>query len=121
MMTRMVLVSLVSSVFFGCATAPAPGRAMEHGALVTYGPSVREIVRGPVTLRAYSGFAGGRVFVARDCAATPSAGLPVKADQRLSVEVPAGSVACLATQNRRPFELLWRARGVQSSAVVAAR
>jgi hypothetical protein len=88
---------------------------MLHGAVVTRDRSVRAIVAGPVSLRAYADVNGGRVFVATDCRQPDSSSpaQPVPADRRLAVEVPLGRMACLATDTARSFELLWRARPFQ--------
>jgi hypothetical protein len=125
MTTRIALALLVSTLSVGCAAGHLNdnGRAIGHGAIVTHAPSVQSIVRGPVQLRVYAGSSGGRIFVAENCGTvSPSPlRLPVKADQSLSIDVPTGYAACLATDTRRSFELLWRARGVAAALALVVR
>ena len=127
MTTRIALGFLASTLVLGCATLhPAGGGGTRgHGAIATYRPAVRAIVRGPVALRAYADSSGGRVFFADDCDAPVGAGAgrEVRPNRPLALDVPAGTAACLATAVRRPFELLWRARTPRplDVAAVAAR
>lgn len=69
-------------------------------------------------MHAYAAFAGGEIFNApsatgspADCALadgkTPS--VPLPADKVISLQVPAGELACLRTRDVSGYELLWHA------------
>jgi hypothetical protein len=91
-----------------------------RSAVAVAGHAVRAVTVGPALLHGYSGFSGGALFLAQkqtgtdaDCAAAlaspgarPMALVP---DRVVYVPVGAGQVACLVTDSRRPFELLWHA------------
>jgi len=125
MNARTALSLLSPALFLACAPGLAQPRtpAVLRGTISTQAPAVRRIVAGPVSLRAYAGFGRAHLFLAEDCRqlseASPSQ--PIVADRRLAVEVPAGQVACLATDSRRSFELLWRAvpRGDEAPALAS--
>jgi hypothetical protein len=94
--------------------------ADRRGAVAVSGPTVKVVTAGPVLLHGYSGFSGGALFLAQkqtgtdaDCAAAlarPGARpVALVADRVAYVPVAVGQVACLVTDTRRPFELLWHA------------
>jgi hypothetical protein len=92
-----------------------------RGAVEVTGHAVKAVTAGPALVHGYSGFSGGQIFVApivagddTDCAAALAKQEVVSrttlvADQMAYVPVGAGQVACLVTDTRRPFELLWHA------------
>ena len=90
--------------------------------MVVRGRTVKAIALGPRVIHAFAGQAGGGLFIApaitgsdSDCeaASLDEARRPVRmvADQRAVLTLENGEVACLATSNPRPFELLWHATG----------
>jgi hypothetical protein len=121
-MTKTVMGMMVMgfALLGGCATS----RPVEQrGSMVMAPDSVRAFVAGPAVVHAYSLDDGGRVFVApattgtdADCsggAARATNAAKVAVDQRNVVTVAPGQVACVATNARRNYELMWHARPVQ--------
>lgn len=120
MKTQSLIGVLLAAMASGCATtARNPGGAgevVQRGAVVTRGPAAVAVVRGPAVLHAYAQFAGGALYTApavagddRDCLTATGDRTAVRAERRLSLVVPAGEVACLATETRGAFELVWHA------------
>jgi hypothetical protein len=95
-------------------------RADWRGIVNVSGRAAKTVTTGPALLHGYSEFSGGALFVApaatgtdADCA-DPRAGGDGSAHQLVAdrveyIPVGAGQVACLVTDTRRPFELLWHA------------
>ncbi|HET6281848.1 MAG TPA: hypothetical protein VFH73_12805 [Polyangia bacterium] len=113
-----VLLVLGSAV--GCATSPSVHVA--RGRVLSTSAGARAIVTGPTTVHAYAAFAGGEVYSTRvttgtdaDCAHTRQGGAAVRlpADKVISVTVAAGETACLRTEARGGYELLWHALAQQ--------
>ena len=128
MKTIALALTLASTLTFAPHTsAHAAGGASRRGTVDVTGHTVRAVTTGPALLHGYSGFSGGAIFVAPSVAGTDadcSAALansgairptPLAADRVAHVTVGAGQVACLVTDTRRPFELLWHAFPVTSS------
>jgi hypothetical protein len=121
-MTKSVLgmVMVGFALLGGCAS----GSAERRGSMVMAPDSVRAFVAGPAVVHAYSLDGGGRVFVApattgtdADCigaAERATNASPVAVDQRNVVTVAPGQVACVATNSRRNYELMWHARPVET-------
>jgi hypothetical protein len=107
------------SMLAGCAGA---GGMAERGTVIMNDGAARAFVVGPAVVHAYSQDRGGRVFTtaaitgtSADCVAAlaqGSATAPVPVDQVDQVTVGRGQVACVATNERRSYELLWHARAV---------
>jgi hypothetical protein len=108
-----VLGVLLSVAAAGCAGS----NAMTHGSVVINSGSVKAFAVGPAVIHAYSQDRGGRVFAvaaesgtdadcvrARDVA--PSA---LAADRIQIVTLAPGQIACVETDGRRSYELLWHA------------
>jgi hypothetical protein len=119
-MTKTVMGMVVVAGFAllgGCATS---GPVEQRGSMVMAPDSVRAFAAGPAVVHAFSMDDGGRVFVApattgtdADClAAVGSAtnATVVAVDRRNVVTVAPGQVACVASNGRRNYELLWHAR-----------
>ena len=131
--------SVVLACFsFGCAgTRLADAQSAPHlrGEVHHAGAGDRAVVTGPVTIHAYSGFKGGEVYTVpvasggdTDCGADRAmSGSRVRldADRIRQIEIPAGSMACLAADQHRSLELLWHAvegaSGGARQGVVVAR
>ena len=101
------------SCWAGCAS----GVVEQRGSMVMTRESVRAFAVGPTVVHAYSLDDGGRVFVApvktgtdADCADGDASATPVQVDRRNVVTLASGLVACVATSNRRNYELMWHAR-----------
>jgi hypothetical protein len=134
MKTITLALALTSALFsFGPHTsAHAAGGADRRGAMDVTGRTVRAVTTGPALLHGYSGFSGGAIFVTpavagtdADCsAALANSGnihpMPLAADRVAHVTVGTGQVACLVTDTRRPFELLWHAFPLTSSDTLLA-
>jgi hypothetical protein len=105
-----------------------------RGIVETEGRSVRALRTGPAVIHAYSAFRGGDLYTVplidgtdADCVAQASPnGSPeselVEANRRMTIWVPDGELACLATDTRGSFELLWHANvdaPVDTSAIAA--
>ena len=134
MKTIALALALASALItFGPHTsAHAAGGADRRGAVEVAGRAVKAVTTGPALLHGYSGFSGGALFVApavagtdADCsAALANSGnirpMPLAADRVAYVNVGAGQVACLVTDTRRSFELLWHAFPVASSGTLLA-
>ena len=112
MLNRLALVLVCSTLSLGYAAGGGrPAKRPLRGTVTAAGPSVHAIVAGPANLHAYAERAGGRVFLAEDCSRpAPSSRAQKLRAGRLTVEVPAGRVACLATEAPHAFELSWFAR-----------
>ena len=134
-MKTLSMLILLSSVSVGCASTARLGRAGDNttprrGDVVVSGPAVRAVVAGPIAIHAYSGFAGGRLFVAErvtgtdsDCQVTGAGegtGRRLPADRVQDVSVGAGQVACLSATAKRGFEMLWHARRDGAQPLVVA-
>jgi hypothetical protein len=94
--------------------------AERRGTVEVAGHTVKAVTAGPVLLHGYAAFSGGALFVAprrtgtdADCATAladhDARPVALAADRMAYVPVGAGQVACLVTDARRPFELLWHA------------
>jgi hypothetical protein len=104
----------------GCAS----GSGEQRGSMVMRPDSVRAFAAGPAVVHAYSLDGGGRVYVApattgtdADCVAAAERvtnASAVAVDQRNVVTVAPGQVACVATNGRRNYELMWHARPVET-------
>jgi hypothetical protein len=105
----------------GCASS----RAVEQrGSIVMAPDSVKAFAAGPAVIHAYSLDGGGRVFVApaktgtdADCAGAGESATnasTVAVDRRNVVTLAPGQVACVATNNRRNYELMWHARPAET-------
>jgi hypothetical protein len=115
--------ALVSTLFAATPRAQAQsfGDADRRGQVHVTGAAVKAVTQGPAVLHGYSGFGGGTLFVApvvagddTDCATAlakrQDGGRQVLiADRMAYVPVAAGQVACLVTDTRHSFELLWHA------------
>jgi hypothetical protein len=125
-MNKSVLGMLVGFSFLGgCASG---GAVVQRGSVVMNGEAVKAFAAGPAVVHAYSLDGGGRVFVApaksgtdADCAgheAGGSAAKPLEVDRRNVVTLASGQVACVATNNRRSYELMWHARPATAPAEI---
>ena len=108
-------VVLALASFGGTGIAAARGANAEHGIIKTRGLVTKVVAMGPITLHAYSQFAGGSLYIApvvtgtdRDCQGSARE-TPVGADRITAFAVSAGQVACLNTTTKGSFELLWHA------------
>jgi hypothetical protein len=109
----LVLVGVVAMAA-GCATS-----GEVRGSALVPAQSAKVFAAGPAVVHAYSLDRGGEVFLApalaggtdADCAGAKSTGprTAVKVDVRNVVRVSAGQVACVTTDNVRPYELIWHA------------
>lgn len=115
-MTRKFIgvVVLAAAAITGCATSASHGPA--RGTVLGLTPGTRPIVAGPVTVHAYAAFAGGEIYNApsatgspADCARADGKAVALPADTVISVQVPAGELACLRTRDVSGYELLWHA------------
>ena len=111
---------LVGLVALAAATSGMSGlaaaRGTERGSVATKGPAAKIVAVGPMTLHAYSGFAGGALYTApaitrtdRDCQVPAAGAATVTAESITTFVVAEGQVACLATTTKGSFELLWHA------------
>jgi hypothetical protein len=124
--SRRVWVSSWVMLTLGCACGAQAVRAGgagsgPRGQVTVRGPSVRAVTVGPMVLHAFSGFPGGALYTApavtgtdQDCNQRERidealARGKVAADRRVVLNLDAGEVACLVTQNHGSFELLWHA------------
>jgi hypothetical protein len=120
----------------GCATAsnthPLAAGAGRARAIEIEGPAPRSVVSGPTTIHAYSTNDGMDLFTVaaatgtdRDCQlarARASAGENrLQADRVVTVNVPAGRVACVETTASGTHELLWHQMESQSEPSLLAR
>jgi hypothetical protein len=122
-MTKTVLGMMVMgfALLGGCATS---GPVEQRGSMVMAPESVRAFAAGPAVVHAYSMDGGGRVFVApaatgtdADCvgaAERATNASAVAVDRRNVVTVAPGQVACVATNARGNYELMWHARPVET-------
>ena len=113
---------VLACVSFGCAgtrLADAQTAPYRRGEVHVAGPGDRAVVAGPVTIHAYSGFKGGEVYTVpvasggdADCGAERAMSgsrVRLEAENIRQIEIPAGSMACLAGDQGRSLELLWHA------------
>jgi hypothetical protein len=101
----------------GCASG---GSLEQRGSMVMAPDSVRAFAAGPAVVHAYSMDGGGRVFVApaktgtdADCvgaAERPTHAEALAVDRRNVVTLAPGQVACVATNGKHNYELMWHAR-----------
>jgi len=122
-MTKTVLGMMVMgfALLGGCATGGPIG---QRGSMVMAPDSVRAFAAGPAVVHAFSMDDGGRVFVApattgtdADCVAAAGRATnttTVAVDRRNVVTVAPGQVACVASNGRRNYELLWHARPAEA-------
>jgi len=122
-MTKTVMGMMVMgfAVLGGCATS---GPVEHRGSMVMAPDSVRAFAAGPAVVHAFSMDDGGRVFVApatsgtdADCvaaAAHATNATAVAVDHRNVVTIAPGQIACVASNGRRNYELLWHARAVET-------
>jgi hypothetical protein len=134
MKTITLALALASALFTFAphTSAHAAAGADRRGTVDVVGRTVRAVTTGPALLHGYSGFSGGTIFVVpavagtdADCAAAlaNSGGIrpvPLAADRVAHVTVGAGQLACLVTDTRRPFELLWHTFPLTSSDTLLA-
>ena len=115
-MKRLSMLLGVSCLTFGCASAQVGGghEADLRGHVLVAGPSVKAVVVGPAEFHAYSGFAGGAIYMVpavagtdHDCGSTSAGVTTLEPDRVRALRVEAGHVACLATMRTGSFELLW--------------
>jgi hypothetical protein len=121
-MTTISKLCFVLLFAFGCATGQSArsttGNVSQIGAVRVRGPSARAVVAGPLTIHAYSAFAGVAMYAAAvvagtdsDCRiATPTAGnrwARLEADRIVTFSVGKGQVACVEASSPGNFELLW--------------
>jgi hypothetical protein len=118
-MKNTILALLLGGSFAsGCASGDG---LAQRGSVIVSGDSVKALAAGPAVIHAFSLDHGGGVYIApattgsdADCvqarAANHDHATPVKVDHRNVVEVGAGQIACVATNNDRPLELLWHAQ-----------
>lgn len=121
----------------GCGSREFASRAetaSRRGVVVVSGPSVRAVTAGPAIIHAFSANKGGGVYFVpvatgtdADCRANARDDIPgrsravIQADHRFVFSVTEGELACLTTEGRGRFELLWHeypAPRMQSAAVV---
>ena len=121
------VVFLIVGAFSGCATSSP--RLPTRGTVLSNSPGNRVIVAGPATVHAYAGFAGGEIYNSpvvtgadADCSSRRQGdvAIPVPADRVVSIEVPAGAVACLHTWDDGAYELLWHSLDAPRSTDVAS-
>lgn len=113
----------------GQAFAQSNGAAPQRGAVLVDGAAVKAVVAGPVTIHAYSEFAGATLFTAlvvtgtdADCAgASRGDATTLASDSVQSLTVGAGRVVCLAGTSARNIELLWHAQKDQPTTNLLAR
>ena len=130
-MNKVVWGMLIGFSFLtGCASGGALG---QRGALVMSGEVVKAFAAGPAIVHAYAMNGGGRLFTApaisgtdADCAgarAEVASATRVEADRRNVITLAPGQVACVASNGRRGYELLWRARPapVSNAQIVVAQ
>jgi hypothetical protein len=115
----LAITSLVSA-YAPKSHAQGPAPMDRRGTVFAAGPTVKVVTAGPVVFHGYSGFPGGAIFLApavtgtdADCIATAGQGALVRTalpvDRVAEISVGPGQVACLVTETKRPFELLWHA------------
>jgi hypothetical protein len=131
-MKTIALALALASALFAHASKANAHAADKRGAIEVTGRAVKSVTVGPVLIHGYSGFSGGAIFVVpavtgsdADCSAALANGgnirpMPLPADRMAYVPVGAGQVACLVTDTRRPFELLWHAFPVTGSDTLLA-
>jgi len=106
---------LFSVAAAGCAGSSA---ITQRGTVLVSNGSVKAFAAGPAIVHAYSGDHGGKVFAVAaqsgtdaDCtrarAVAPSA---LAADSIQVVTLAPGQIACVETDSKRNYELLWHAR-----------
>jgi hypothetical protein len=115
-------VRCVGILTVGCAASELPSRteiASQRGVVVARGPSVKAVTVGPATIHAFSADKGGGLYFVpfntgtdADCAtnvndATAPSRAIIEADRRFVFSVTEGDLACVATEGRGRFELLW--------------
>jgi hypothetical protein len=127
-MKTIKILSLVS-FFLGFAGAARAGEgAAARGEVQVPAATARAVVVGPTAIRAYSAFSGAKLFVVqavtgtdRDCQAGGGDAAALPADRVQLVTVRSGQLACVASTGQRPIELLWKAQGAPSPALIASR
>jgi hypothetical protein len=131
-MKTITLVFALASALFVHAPKANAHAADKRGVVDVTGHAVKAVATGPVLVHGYTGFSGGAIFVApvvagtdADCAdaLTHNVGgrhMPLLADRVTYIPVAAGQVACLVTDTRRPFELLWHAFATEGSEALVA-
>src|SRR5262245_56848113 len=104
----------IAKLFIGfsliAASAAASADAPRRGAVTVAGPSVKAVVAGPTSIRAYAAFAGGVIYTApavsgtdSDCRARSATTTALPADKMVELTVGAGQVACLETVRAGSF------------------
>jgi hypothetical protein len=117
---RWVVGLLISMAAAGCAGSNG---ITQRGTVMVNSGAVKAFAAGPAVVHAYSQDQGGRVFAVAaqsgtdaDCtrarAVAPSV---VAADSIHVVTLAVGQVACVETDSRRGYELLWHARPVTAA------
>jgi hypothetical protein len=115
------------SLLGGCASS---GGFSQRGALEMKGDTVKAFAVGPAVVHAYAQFSGGRLFV-KDaagsgdaaCAAALAQGraaVPLPGDKVDELTVGSGKVACVVSNPRGHYELLWHARPTEQGTVQLA-
>jgi hypothetical protein len=116
--TKGLVLGILFSVVAAAGCAGAGGGITQRGTVMVASGAVKAFAVGPAIVHAYSQDGGGKVFAAAavngtdaDCAharaVAPSA-LP--ADSVQVVTLATGQVACIETEGKRDYELLWHAR-----------
>src|SRR4051812_485655 len=105
---------LMSMAAAGCAGSNG---ITQRGTVTVNSGTVRAFAVGPAVVHAYSQDRGGRVFAAAaqsgtdaDCARARAGASPLAADSVQVVTIGPGQIACVETDGRRRYELLWHAR-----------
>ena len=131
-MTMTTKKGLVLGIFFsvvaaaGCAGAG--GGINQRGTVLVETGAVKAFAVGPAVVHAYSQDHGGKVFAAAavkgtdaDCtharAVAPSA---LAADNVQIVTLAPGQIACIETDGKRNYELLWHARPASAEETAVA-
>jgi hypothetical protein len=118
-------------LLIGLAAAGCAGvNPMTQRGTVMLNPGAAKVFAvGPAIVHAYSQDRGGRVFAVSaqtgtdaDCARGRAGASPVAADSVQVVTIAAGQIACIETDGRGRYELLWHARPAtpEESAVAVA-
>jgi hypothetical protein len=113
-------ITALASAYAPKADAHGSAPGARRGTVFATGPGTKAVTVGPVVFHGYSGFPGGAIFLApaatgtdADCAAAAGQGslsrTTLIADRIEQISVGPGQVACLVTDTKRPFELLWHA------------
>jgi hypothetical protein len=119
-MKTIKMLALAATLFAtqaGTALAQSNGSAPQRGTVQVDGAASKAVVAGPVTIHAYSQFAGSSLYTVKavtgtdlDCAAGRGDETTLASDSVQSFTVGAGRIACIAGSSARNIELLWHAQ-----------